>query len=343
MFWIIGGAPLVLAALALVFDPMPEWLGQQFRHADWEGFRALDLVMPLFLFVVGLVMPFSLAKRRDSLAGVYSKIIRRTIILFVLGIVVQGNLLAFNLSSLHIYCNTLQAIAVGYFVAAIVMLNVPVLGQLAITVALLVGFWAVMMLVPIPGHGAGLLDPEMNFARYVDEMILGRFRPDDTYTWIVSSMTFSASVLLGVMGGHILKTSWRDWIKLLALTMAGVGCLVAGWVWSYWFPIIKHLWTSSMTLWAAGWSFLLLALFYAVIDVVGWRKWAFPLVVIGANAIFVYTATQMFNFHQIGDVFVGGLTQHVGQYAELVRHTAALAVIWLILLYMYRKGTFIRV
>jgi len=346
MFWIIGGQQLVLALCKVFADPLPAWLERQFEHVSWVGFAAWDLIMPLFLFVVGVAMPFSFSKRAlagQSRRSLYLKIIRRTLILFVLGMIAQGNLLKFDLSTFHIYSNTLQAIACGYIVAAVVMLNLGIAWQVGVAAICLVAFYLLMMFVPVPGHGSGILEREVNLAMYVDELVLGRFRDGTTYTWVLSGLGFAASTLLGVFGGHILRANRSHRQKLLALTAAGIGCLVLGWLWSFWFPIIKRLWTSSMVLWAAGWSYLLLAVFYGIIDVLGFRKWAFPFVVIGMNAIAVYMATHVLSLGVLSYDLVGGLSKHVGSYADLLMSFTNFLIVWLILLYMYRKKTFIRV
>ncbi len=346
MFWIIGGHGIVLSIVALLVDPIPDWLGYQMSHPDWIGFSAWDMIMPLFLFIVGAAMPFSFAKRLqrgDSKRQIYRKIVTRSLVLFVLGMVAQGNLLQLNLSTLHVFCNTLQAIACGYLVSAVLLLHVPTVGQILITSGLLLGYWGTMIWIPIPGQGAGHLEPDLNLALYIDHLILGRFDDGTTYTWILSSLGFVATVMLGVFAGKLLRTGISAWMKVVWLVLMGLGCLGAGWVWGLSFPIIKHLWTSSMVLWAGGWSFLLLALFYAVIDVIGWRRWALPLVVIGSNAIAVYMAAHLIDFHVVSDPLIGGLLTHLEPAQEAVRHLAALAVIWLILLYMYRNKTFLRV
>ncbi len=158
MFWIAGGRELLLAFVAIFKNPAPHWLNQQLEHVKWEGFTAWDLIMPLFLFVVGAAMPFSFARRIEegqSKRQLYAKLFRRTVVLFVLGMAVQGHLLDFKLSTLHVFANTLQAIAVGYLIAGIVMLNVGVVGQIAFTALMLVGFWLALMFVPLGEHGAG--------------------------------------------------------------------------------------------------------------------------------------------------------------------------------------------
>ena len=346
MFWIIGGNGLVLGLLTLLLGSVPESVRYHFRHVDWEGFSAWDLIMPLFLFIVGVAMPFSVQKRLESgqpLGRVYWKVARRAVILFILGMAAQGNLLDFKLETLHLYCNTLQAIAAGYLVASIALIHLRVAGQAALAAALLVVFWLLMAFVPAPGHGAGVLEPGANLALWVDDAVLGRFGDGTPYTWVLSSLGFAASVLLGVLAGHLLKSGRGKGAKLLWLVAAGLGCLAAGWGWGLFFPIIKHLWTSSMVLWAAGWSFLLLALFYLVIDVLGFRAWALPFKVIGTNAIVAYMVPHVFDLDDLADDLVGGLAAHLGGNGEHLVSAAAFLMLFGLLCYLYRKGTFIKV
>jgi predicted acyltransferase len=205
MFWITGGQGLLLSVVGLFGTSAPEWLTSQLKHCTWEGFTAWDLIMPLFMFIVGASMPFSFGKRveqGDSVAAIYRKIISRTLILFVLGMVAQGNLLNFKLETLHIYCNTLQAIAAGYLVASLVMLHLPVVLQVCTTAGLLVGFWLLMTRVPFGDQPAGTIAEKANLALYIDELILRGFRDGSTYAWILSSMTFAATVLLGAHRRH---------------------------------------------------------------------------------------------------------------------------------------------
>ena len=301
--------------------------------------------MPLFLFIVGVVMPFSFTKRLGSggKGRLYFHIVRRTVILFILGMIAQGNLLDYDLSTLHIYCNTLQAIAAGYLISSIIILSLPVLWQAVVTAGLLVLFWLLMVLVPVPEVGAGVLTADGNLAIYLDKLILGPFQDETTYTWLLSSMTFATTVMLGVFAGHWLKANNSGLKKVAGLAAAGVVCIVAGYLWGFVFPIIKHLWTSSFVLFAGGISLLLLALFYLVIDVWGLKKWAFGFKVIGMNAIAVYMAVHVIDFWSIGDVFVGGLGRWLGDWTAFAQAVAAFATVWLILFWMYRKKSFIKI
>ncbi|MEX2306015.1 MAG: DUF5009 domain-containing protein [Pirellulales bacterium] len=348
MFWIIGGRELALALVSATSTSVPAWLDYQLEHVEWEGFTAWDLIMPLFLFVVGASMPFSFSKRLSkgvSKPQLYLKMLSRAAILFILGMMVQGHLLDFDSSTLHIYCNTLQSIAVGYLVSGIVMLNVGVAGQLLFTALMLVGFWLIMIFVPFDSHSAGVLQPNANVALAVDEYVLGRFRDGTTYTWLLSGMTFTATVLLGVQSGHVLRSSLPPVRRFVLLTSIGCLCLAGGWLWAAWldFPIIKHIWTSSMVLWAAGWSFLLLALFYLLIDIAGAWRWAFPFVVIGMNAITLYVASFFVPFGDIAKGLVGGLARHLDRGGPVLIEFTAVLLIWLVAYHMYRHRIFVRV
>ena len=346
MFWIIGGHWIFMGLCAVSKNPLTEFISTQLRHAKWEGFHFWDLIMPLFLFIVGVAMPFSFSKRLergDSKRDLYIHIVIRFAILFFLGIVAQGNLLKFDLSKLDLYCNTLQAIAAGYLIASLIMLNFDIKWQIGITSGLLLVFWALMAWVPVPGYGAGVLTPEGNLAIYLDKLLLGRFQDGTNYSWILSSLTFGATVMLGGISGQLLRSKKSQWMKVAWLAGIGAGCILVGWIWGFAFPVIKHLWTSSFVLFSGGICVWLLALFYMILDVKGWRKWAFGFKVIGMNAISVYMATQLFNFRLIGDVFVGGLLRFIQPWDDFVRGLAGFAVIWLILYWMYSKRTFIKI
>jgi predicted acyltransferase len=346
MFWIIGGSWLFGNLHAIFDNPATEFIQCQLRHVPWEGFRFWDLIMPLFLFIVGVAMPFSFAKRLargDSQKKLFSHIIIRFVVLFILGMIAQGHLLSYDLSKLALYSNTLQAIAAGYLIGSILLLNFNIKWQIGVTTGLLLLFWALMAWVPVPGHGAGQLTPEGNLAMYLDKLLLGSFQDGTTYTWILSSLTFAGTVMLGVFGGLLLRSKKTQIQKVLWLFGAGVLCAGLGLIWGIWFPIIKHLWTSSFVLFSGGICYLLLGLFYLVIDVWSYRKWAYMFKIIGMNAIFVYMVTRLFDFRHIGDIFVGGLADRLGSWNGFIQGLAGFLVIWLILYWMYKKQTFIKI
>ena len=226
--------------------------------------------------------------------------------------------------------------------------------QIVTTVLLLLLFWALMMLVPFPGRVADRLDQEATLAAFIAWYILHPFDDGLNYTWILSSITFACSVMLGVIAGHLLRSQINDYRKVYILVALGIGTLLIGSLWGGWFfgigkfyagpfPIIKRLWTSSFVLFSAGLSYLLLALFYLVIDVWGFKKWAYGLAVIGTNAIFVYMLTHLVNFRSIAGRFVGGLDKFVGPWNAFIHATAGFVIVWLILWWMYRKKSFIKI
>ncbi len=357
MFWIIGGWYIFDGLHKALNNPTTAFLKIQLTHVEWEGFVFEDLIMPLFLFIVGVVMPFSFNKRierGDSKWKLYGHIILRSVILFVLGMIAQGELLFLDLSRLKIFCNTLQAIAAGYLISAIIILNMRIRWQIVTTLLLLLLFWALMMLVPFPGRVANRLAENANLAAFIDWYILDPFDDGLNYTWILSSMTFACTVMTGVFAGHLLRSNIEDYRKVYILAALGLGTLVIGSLWGGWFfgigkfyfglfPIIKRLWTSSFVLFASGLSYLLLAMFYLVIDVWGLKKWAYGFVVIGTNAIFVYMVTHLVNFRSVASVFVEGLDKFVGPWKDFIHAVAGFALVLLILFWMYRKKTFIKV
>ena len=352
MFWIVGGG-VILGRLAETLQS--QWLDQvvvpHTEHVPWEGFVAWDLIMPLFLFVVGTAMPFSFAKRLSqgqTKTRLYLHIVVRVIVLWILGMAVQGRLLRYDLSQLRLYSNTLQAIASGYLIASILLLSLRVRWQVAVTVALLLLYWALLMLVPVPGFGAGQLTEEGNLAIYLDKLILGPYQDGTAYTWILSSMTFATTVMLGAFAGQLLRSELGKARKTLFLLGAGVACIYLGSWWGRIFPIIKHIWTSSMVLYAGGWSLVLLGVFYLIIDVCRLRFLAFPFVVIGMNAIFAYVANSLFRWQRpalpnVAEVFLAGLESRLGVWYDTVLAVATFLVLWLILLFMYRKKIFVKV
>jgi predicted acyltransferase len=222
---------------------------------------------------------------------------------------------------------------------------VGIWGQAIFTALMLVGYWLLLVYVPVGGHGPGVLEPNANVALAVDEAILGRFRDGTPYTWILSSMTFTATVLLGVVAGHVVRSPQSRTINFGLLSALGLLCLAGGWAWAQWLglPIIKHIWTSSMVLWAAGWSYLLLAIFYLLVDILGARWLAFPFVVIGMNAIAIYVASFFVPFRAIAEALVGGLARHLGAAGPVVIAFSAVLLAWLVLFHLYRQRIFLRI
>jgi predicted acyltransferase len=351
MFWIIGGKFVlyaVAAALLHTKDP-PGWLKAQLEHTRWIGFDAYDLIMPLFLFIVGAAMPFSFAKHLSTggpRTAIYRRMAVRFVVLWILGMMIQGKLLTLDYAAIQPFTNVLQAIACGYVVTGLVLLHVPRRYQRWITAGLLVVYWLAMTFIPAPGIGTGVFEDNRNLAAYIEQLVLGSHKYGH-HAFILPILTFSAMVMLGMHAGQLLQSTQPAQRKLLWLVLAGISCLALGRLWSLWFPIIKPLFTSSMVLWSGGWCFLLLALFYGIIDVLGWRRWAFPFVVIGANALLAYTVSHLFMDQIFGmsRVLFGGiarLLEPVGWSGATIALGAPL-LIWSMLWFFYRKKIFWKV
>jgi predicted acyltransferase len=354
MFWIIGGDSLAHAIGKWWGTPASKKFAEQFDHVAWEGFRFYDLIFPLFLFLVGVVLPYSLSKYQTGAhpkASALGRIARRVVFLFVLGLIGNG-LLQFDLPHLRV-TGVLQRIAICYGFAAVIFLFSNARTQAILVAAILLGYYGLLMFVPTPETGkGGDFAKETNLAGYVDRHYLPGEIKQAYYGYgdnegLLSTIPAVATTLLGVLAGQWLMTGYSPWVKVVALLAAGAACLGAGTLWGLHFPVIKILWTSSYVLIVGGWSLILLGLFHAIIDVSRFRAWSYFFVVIGVNAITIYMAARIIPFDRIASFFFGGLAKFSGQYAPgsrpVVLAAGVLAVEWLLLLYLYRKRIFLRV
>lgn len=329
-----------------------------FSHVAWEGFSPWDLVMPLFLFMAGVSMPFSLSRHKamPDKRAVYRRIAKRVALLWVFGMMCQGNLLGLDPDRIYLYSNTLQAIAAGYLIAALLFLHVRPAIQVAAAVILLGVYWGAMQFVTVDGYGGGCYTPDGNLAEWVDRTVLGRFRDGAVvengavvfaesyrYTWILSSLNFGATVLTGVFAGHLLRsglTQQRKWQWLVAI---GAVMVALGWLWGLQHPVIKKLWTSSMVLVSSGYCFVLMGLFYYWIDYKRHTRRLTWLKVYGMNSIAAYMLANVISFRSIGTSLFYGLESYMGgYYAVLIAATNAI-VIYAILWLLYKQRIFLRV
>lgn len=344
MFFIIGGSWLITGFVQALGGPV-EFFNTQFEHVKWEGIHFEDLIWPLFMFLVGVSIPLSIAKRKasgTSNRSLYLHALRRVAILFILGMVVQGGLLKWDISKLHPFYSVLHGIAVGYLIAVIVVIELKPKMQAAIIPIFLIVSWALIELIPVPGVGAGVLTTDGNAAIWIDRLWQGGFHFGEN-TWLLSYMGFASSVLLGSMAGHLLMSARDEKKKVMMLAGLGAACVIVGFLWGLVFPIIKLLWTGSFVLVGGGFGFLMLALFYWIIDVKGYRRWAFFFTVIGMNSIFAYVGTALISFGQIGNVFVGGFLPAIQPWDKIVSSLASVTVLWLVLYWMYRTKSFVKV
>lgn len=349
MFWITGGAVL-LEAIARQVDwaPFTRVMENLCQHVDWEGFHFHDLIFPLFLFVIGVAMPFALCSRLErgvSRSEVLLKVIRRTVLLYVLGLVYYG-LLEFKPFTQLRLLGVLQRLALCYGIAGVLMLYLSIRGQALVAALCLVGYYLVMRFVPVPGDHGGPWTMHGNLANYVDRLVFTRGQMWEDYgdpEGLLSTIPAVATALIGVFTGYWLRSSRPAGVKTLGMIAAGIVMIGGGYLWSLDMPIIKKLWTSSYVLVAGGWSLLLLAAFYWLIDVRGWKGWAFFFVVIGLNPITIYVGQEIVNFDAIGEYFLRGVIARWPDYKPIIVLAGGLAARWLFLLFLNRQRVYLRV
>jgi len=259
------------------------------RHADWNGWTFADTVFPSFLFIVGVSLVYSFAKRQEG--SIVLRILRRTIILFALGLFVN-TFPTFDLSTIRIP-GVLQRIALCYFFASLIVLRAGLRGRILWLIGLLASYWLMMRFIPVPGVGAGVLEPGQNFAAWVDSHLLkgymwsyydGAWDPEG----IASTIPAIATTLFGVLTGQWLRSSFSDRRKVAGMVCAGLVLLIAGYVLDRWMPINKSIWTSTFSIFMAGLALVCLAFLYWSIDMAGFPRWPKPLIILGLNPISVY-------------------------------------------------------
>jgi predicted acyltransferase len=347
MFWITGGAGLAHSLHRMFPNAITAVLSEQCDHVRWQGFHFYDLIFPLFVFIVGVVLPFSLTRHTElgtSRKQLYLRVVRRLLLLLVLGLIYNG-LLQNGWHDLRI-AGVLQRIAVCYFFAALVVIKFRVRAQAILVAVLLLGYWAAMTLIPVPGVGSGVLTPAGNLSGFVDRHVLPR--PFCCYDFgdsegLLSTIPAIGTALLGCLAGHWLSTKRMPARKAAGLAVAGVLSLTLGLLWGQWFPIIKNIWTSSYVLFAAGWSLLLLAFFYWIIDVRGYKRWAFFFIVIGANAITIYVLRSQISLGVLLKYLGYGRVESPGAYWDFLWKLVDLAAGWLLLWVLFRRRIFLRV
>lgn len=297
-------AGMILVNMASIAEPnvYPPLL-----HANWHGWTPTDLVFPFFLFIVGVAMSFSLSKYTNDkkpTASVYWRILRRAAILFAIGLLLNGfwnkGIWTFDLGSIRIM-GVLQRISLTYLLASLAVLKLPQKGQWILAGILLLGYWLVMMYVPVPGHGAGVLTREGNFAAYIDRWIIPKahlykgdgFNNLGDPEGLFSTLPAVVSVLAGYFTGDWIRRQSVKSRVTIGLVLFGIGCLIIGSAWGWVFPINKKLWTSSYVVFTTGWALLLLAACYELIEVRKVRRWDKPFEVMGLNAISIFVASVL--------------------------------------------------
>jgi predicted acyltransferase len=358
IFWILGadGAIWALADMTrgkgVVTEAVGTFLGTQMTHVAWEGFRFYDFIFPLFIFVTGVAIVFSLTRlvEREGKAKAHVRVLRRSLLLYVLGLIYYGGI-SEHWSDVR-WLGVLQRIALCYLFAALLFLNVGWRGLVAALVALLGGYWALMTFVPVPGIGAGSFAMDANLANWIDAHYLPGRLWDVTRDpeGLLSTLPAIGTCLLGVFAGAVLKDERpTPQQKSLLLVGAGIVLVAAGYLWSLQFPIVKSIWTSSFVLVAGGYSAMLLGAMHQVVDVWGLNRWVTIFVWIGANSITLYFLNNVMSFEQFAKRFAGGdvsalldatVTPGTGRFVVQL-----LGVVFAVALagFFYRRKIFLRV
>ncbi len=353
---------ITIAGMILVNNPGSwSFIYAPLRHAKWHGWTPTDLIFPFFLFIVGVSITLSFSKRKNEDAvssSITIKILRRTVLLFAVGYFLRV-FPSFNFESMRIP-GVLQRIALCYLLASLIFLKARPKGRMAIILFLLAGYWAVLKLVPVPGYGAGVLEFEGNLCGFIDMKLLAghlykaNFDPEG----ILSTFPAVATTLLGTLTGDWLLSKRSQLNKMAGLFVVGITFVILGLLLHPLFPINKQLWTSTYVIFSAGAALLLLGLCYGFNDVLGQKKWAYPFLIFGTNAIAVYAgSTLMVKLIVLIHVPVQGdvmslqsfiynkfLVPLAGPLNGSLLYPIILLLIWLAILHpLYREKIFVKI
>jgi len=362
---------LAVAGMIIVDNPGSDDLAYgPIKHAEWNGWTCADFIFPSFLFLVGVSMVFSFQarlRRGESRRQVFLHAITRSLILIAVGLFVNASpIYGLDVHTWRIYGVT-QRIALCYFVAAILVLWSNCRGQLVALFACLVGYWAILRFVPVPGFGIPgrdipFMDPERNLAAWLDRKLLmghlyDRVRDPEG---LISTLGAVGTTLIGVLTGQWLRRDLSATAKALRMAACGILLLVGGLVWNQWFPINKNLWTSSFVLFTGGFALIFLAFLYWAIEIKNWRGlWTMPILVLGMNAIagfvadsFVYGPGYTFtvtsangttmSWHEAAQAKLMAFGLNAPN-ASLVYSVTALLFCWILLWLLWRKRIYIKV
>jgi predicted acyltransferase len=349
MFWIMGGEEIFHGMAKATGSPFWGAIANQFTHPDWNGFHLYDLIFPLFLFMAGVSTPFSVGRELEkgkTRQQLLLRVIKRAFILVLLGLVVNNGIKIMPISEIR-FPSVLGRIGIAYMFANIIYLYSKERWQMFWFAFFIIGYWLLLKFTSAPGFPIGDLTMKGNFASYVDRSILpgrlylGIHDPEGLFSTIPAISTG----ILGILTGILLKKGGITQMRKVAIMSAvGVIFLILAQIWNLDFPINKNLWTSSFVLHVGGLSLLLMALFYYIIDVKGYKKWAFYFRVIGMNSILIYISGHFIKWDYTNEGFFGWIGQLVGDPFNIVVMAICYVMVkWVFLYYLYTKKTFLRV
>jgi predicted acyltransferase len=347
MFWIVGGDALMVGLQRLGHNAVTSAIVHELTHTPWQGLRFYDCIWPAFMLMVGISVPFSLAKRARTQTHrqLLVHALKRSLLLVLLGSLRES--VSLNTPCLVELSSALQPIAVAYFVA-VLLARKSWRVQAAIAAGILAGYALLLAFVPAPGIPAGTYGLNHNLVHSVDIALLGQARWDqwpyaaEGWGTFLSTIPTVSTTLLGLLIGELLLSGRSNESKAKIIGGTGLACLALGYALNPWIPIVMKLWTTSYGLASAGCACLMFLAFFWVIEIRGYRQWPFFFIVIGSNAIFIYMFTSLIPVGDWVEIFSTAMTSHLPQFEPLARAIFALGVEWLILWWMYRRKIFIK-
>ena len=351
MFMITGGAAPLLLLEGKTGWGWIDMVADQLKHPKWDGFTFYDFIFPLFLFMSGVSMVYSINNSLKSGAThsqIYKSMFKRMLILVFLGILDKNNPLTILEPGNIRFGSVLGRIGVACFFATVLYLNFPSPKKLLyISAGILVVYCAAVFLIPVPGYGAGDLSFEGNLPGWIDRTVMPGRLLQGTYDELAFGTFFSASCLtiFGLIAGDTLRSSVTgEYSKVLKLTVMGILGVLLGLIWGTFFPINKHMWSSSFILLTGGMAFLFMAFFYWIIDVLGYKKWAFFFKVIGVNSLVIYLGTSLISFRYSSErLFKGFYMYAPEEWHAFYQSLGTVALVWLFLYFLYRNKIFVKI
>lgn len=350
MFWIMGAEEVFILLGALTGWPVLEWWAGQMTHVEWHGFQAYDMIFPLFLFIAGVSFPFSVSKRLAVKGGkqaLYRHIFKRGLILVLLGLIYNNGII-FNIEAMR-FPSVLGRIGLAWMFAALIFMKTKNWKSRMVWFwGLLIFYWLLFLIFKAPDFG----DPDRysmqgNISSYIDRTILpGRlccYEFGDN-EGILPTIAAVSTGLLGMLVGELLKNTYKPMKKVLYMAIGGVILIIIGQIWNLVFPINKNLWSSSFVCYVGGISIILMTIFYLIIDVWKYQKWAFFFVLIGMNPITIYLANRIIGFGRATDFLFGGIAELLPEaWSPLIIAIGYVIVGWLFLYLLYKKKIFLKV
>ena len=349
MLMISGGGSFIYLLGGKTGIDAVDAVSAQFVHPEWHGFTFYDFIFPLFLFLAGTSLSFSLTgglAKGISRSELLSKTFKRMLILIALGIL-DKNAPIDLFDPAHIrYGSVLGRIGLATFVGAILYMNFTFATRIWIAVFTLLLYYVALISIPVPGYGAGDLSFEGNLVGWFDRNFMPGKLKQGNYDELALLTQFPAIclTLFGTIAGDILLWDQAAGVKLKRLLLCGLIGIVAGLTWNLLFPINKHLWSSSFIMLTSGMAFTLLAIFYWIIDVKGYKKWAFFFQVIGMNSLVIYLAVRFIDFNASSKLLFEGFYKYAPEkWHEVFNALGGFVIVWFFLYFLYRHKIFVKV